>query len=227
MSVGFVKVAVVAGAAVAFVGMGGCANTKANAERASLLKQNQDLASQLEQERAARAAAEARANTPPTPASGPTDLSQGSGAPGMENPELQPPVQTGEANLGGGITTGRNEHGEETIRVSSDVLFDSGKASLKPAAKTALDKVAGILKKSYAGQELRIEGYTDPNPVKHSGWEDNWDLGAARAHAVMLFLQGKGVRNMYIASFGATKLKSTKNLAADRRVEIVVVRNGR
>ncbi|HVX84403.1 MAG TPA: OmpA family protein [Phycisphaerae bacterium] len=227
MSVGVVKVAVVAGVAVAFVGLGGCANTKANAERASLLKQNQDLSQQLEAERAARAAAEARANTPPVPAPGPTDLSQGPGAPGMENPEPPMAAGGGEVNLGGGITSGRNEHGEDTIRVSSDVLFDSGKASLKPAAKAALDKVAGILKKQYAGQELRIEGYTDPNPVKHSGWEDNWDLGAARAHAVMLFLESKGVRNMYIASFGATKLKSTKNLAADRRVEIVVVRNGR
>ena len=72
-----------------------------------------------------------------------------------------------------------------------------------------------------------MEGYTDPNPVRKSGWDDNWDLGAARARAVLLYLESKGIHNMYIASFGATQLKSTKNLAEDRRVEIVVVRGGK
>ncbi len=130
-------------------------------------------------------------------------------------------------SLGTGIKRGKNLQGEDTIQVSSDILFASGKAALKPSAKKALDRVATVLKKEYAGNELRVEGYTDPAPVKTSGWDDNWDLGAARARAVMLYLHEKGVRSMYIASFGDTKLKSTKNFAADRRVEIVVVKNGK
>jgi flagellar motor protein MotB len=198
----------------------GCSN-KTAAERDSLIKQNQDLNAQLEAEKAARAAAEARANAvPEAPATAPApdaapDMS--ASGPSMGTPDMG-------TSIGSGITRIKNSHGEDAIRVSSDVLFDSGKAALKPSAKKALDKVAAILKKEYSGQELRVEGYTDPNPVKHSGWDDNWDLGAARARAVLLYLHTKGVRNMYIASFGDTKLKSSKNLAEDRRVEIVVVK---
>jgi flagellar motor protein MotB len=201
----------------------GCSNNKTNAERASLLKQNQDMAAQLEQERAARAAAEARANTPPIASAPDTGATQApAGAPEMGNPL---PDATGD--VGGGLTRGVNEMGEATLTISSDVLFDSGKATLKPAARTALDKAAAIIRKEYSGHQLRIEGYTDPNPVRKSGWDDNWDLGSARANAVRKYLATKGVGNMYIASFGDTKLKSTKNLALDRRVEIVVVRGGK
>lgn len=220
------RVMLLAPLAVAGLTLGtGCAN-KTAAERDSLLKQNQDLSAQLEQEKAARAAAEAaRASSTPTP-----DTS--TPAPAAPSVDLSTPdmaANTGPANmdLGGGISRGKNKMGEDTVRVASDVLFDSGKASLKPAAKKTLDKVAAILKKEYAHHQLRVEGHTDPNPVKNSGWDDNWDLGAARARSVMLYLRQHGVRDMYIASFADTELKSTKNYAADRRVEIVVVRNGK
>jgi flagellar motor protein MotB len=200
----------------------GCSN-KTAAERDSLQKQNQDLASQLEAEKAARAAAEARANAVPE-TSAATAPTSADATPDMGATPDMSPVNMGTSSMGAGIKRGKNARGEDTIQVSSDILFDSGKAALKPTAKKALDKVAAVLKKEYRGQELRVEGYTDPNPVKHSGWDDNWDLGAARARAVLLYLETKGVHNMYIASFGATKLKGGKNLAADRRVEIVVVK---
>ncbi|MGN6370650.1 MAG: OmpA/MotB family protein [Phycisphaerae bacterium] len=221
----------------------GCSN-KTAAERDSLVKQNKDLQSQLEQERAARAAAESRANAVTESATAAPTTEPA--APSMEATDNTGGVAIGDVkDLGGGIKTGRNEHGENTITVASDILFDSGKAALKPAAKKALDRVAVILKREYPGRELRIEGYTDPNPVRTSGWDDNWDLGAARARSVLLYLQSKGVHNMYIASFGATRAASmggtvsrkgakgkTKSsgaasaYAADRRVEIVVVKNG-
>jgi flagellar motor protein MotB len=216
------RVMLLAPLALSALMMTGCSN-KTAAERDSLQKQNQDLASQLEAEKAARAAAEARANavpetpaaTTPTAADSTPDMS--AAGPTMGTPDMG-------SSMGTGIIRKKNARGEDTIQVSSDILFDSGKAALKPSAKKALDKVAAVLKKEYSGQELRVEGYTDPHPVKTSGWDDNWDLGAARARTVMLYLHTKGVRDMYIASFGDTKLKSTKNLAEDRRVEIVVVK---
>ncbi len=199
----------------------GCAD-KTAAQRDSLLKQNQDLTAQLEAEKAARASAEARANATPA------EAAPASTAPAVDaTPDMGAPT-AGTPDMGiAGVKRGTNAHGEETIEVSSDILFDSGKAALKPTSKKALDKVAAALKKEYSGNELRVEGYTDPNPVKHSGWDDNWDLGSARARAVMLYLQSKGVHDMYIASFGDTKLKNSKNFAADRRVVIVVVKNGK
>ncbi|HUO06808.1 MAG TPA: OmpA family protein [Phycisphaerae bacterium] len=233
------RLLVLAALAIAALTLGtGCSN-KTAAERDSLAKQNRDLQSQLDEERAARAAAESRANAVTESATAaPTTQAA---APSME--ETTGGVATAEpGTIGTGITTGVNAHGENTITVSSDILFDTGKAALKPAAKKALDKVAVILKKEYPGRELRIEGYTDPRPVRTSGWDDNWDLGAARARSVLLYLQSKGIHNMYIASFGDTKAvgmggttstkkgkkstPSTGGYAADRKVEIVVVKNG-
>ncbi len=231
---------VLATLAIAALTLGtGCSN-KASAEHDSLMKQNKDLQAQLDQEKAARAAAESRANAVPDTGSAATTEPA---APSMESTDTTGSVVVGETN-DLGVGRGVNKHGEHTITVSSDVLFDSGKASLKPAAKKALDHVAAILKKEYPGQELRVEGYTDPNPVRTSGWDDNWDLGAARARSVLLYLESKGIHNMYLASFGSTraagaapapakktgkgktKSASTSGYAADRRVEIVVVKGG-
>jgi flagellar motor protein MotB len=219
------------GLAVLMLGTG-CSN-KTSAQRDSLVNQNKALADQLAAEKAAREAAEQRANSlansavtaAPTEAA-PATPSMDENTTGSE-PTLTPGPRSTHTSTVGEITRGHNKLGEDTLTVSSDVLFDLGKASLKPAAKKALDKAAAILHKEYAGRQIRIEGYTDPTPVRKAGWDDNWDLGAARARAVMLYLQGKGVKNMYIASFGPTNLKSTKNQALNRRVEIVVVKGSK
>ena len=194
----------VVGLALSF---GGCSNKIAD-ERDSLAHQNADLAAQLEAERAARADTNAR-------------LSAAANAPVV--PEMEEPAG-GAVDLGGGIQVTRTQSGSPMIHIPGDVLFDSGKATLKPAAKKSLDKVAALIKKDYKGKLLRIEGHTDPMPVKKTAWDDNWDLGAARARAVLLYLIEKGVpkKDMYIASFADNQLKSTKNLALNRRVDIVV-----
>ena len=45
----------------------------------------------------------------------------------------------------------------------SDVLFDTGKYTLKPGAREKLAKVAGILL-AYPGLKVQIEGFTDKAP---------------------------------------------------------------
>ena len=42
----------------------------------------------------------------------------------------------------------------------SDVLFDSGKSSLRPAAREKLARVAGIVS-GHPGLKLDVEGHTD------------------------------------------------------------------
>src|SRR5271169_555321 len=106
----------------------GCAD-KTAAERDSLLKQNQDLTAQLDQQKAATAAAEARANAA-------TDAATSTTQPATPSMDATADTTGGVAtadtgSLGGGITQGHNAHGEDTITVSSDILFDSGKATLK------------------------------------------------------------------------------------------------
>ena len=109
------------------------------------------------------------------------------------------------------------------VRIPGDVLFASGRVTLKSNAKKTLAKVASIIKDDYASSTIRVEGYTDRDPIRKSKWKDNWQLSAERAMAVLRYLEKRGVssKNMYAAGFGKNKSQSTK--AKSRRVEIVVI----
>ncbi len=113
--------------------------------------------------------------------------------------------------------------GEVTVTVESDVLFASGKTTLKSAAKRSLNAVASVLNRGYAGRPIRIVGHTDADPIRKSGHKSNYHLGFARAYAVRDYLTSKGVsgKRISLASFGPNQPRSTK--AQSRRVEIAVV----
>lgn len=113
--------------------------------------------------------------------------------------------------------------GEVTVTVESDVLFASGKTTLKSAAKRSLDAVASVLNRGYAGRPIRILGHTDADPIRKSGHKSNYHLGFDRAYAVRDYLTSKGVsgERISLASFGPNQPRSTK--AQSRRVEIAVV----
>ena len=64
----------------------------------------------------------------------------------------------------------------------SDVLFDSGKATLRPGAREKLAKVAGIVL-AYPGLNLEVEGHTD----SVGSADYNLDLvGAARQYRALV-----------------------------------------
>lgn len=110
-----------------------------------------------------------------------------------------------------------------TVRVASDILFASGKIALRSGAKSTLNDVAGVLNSDYAGKIIRIEGYTDTDPIRKSPYKDNLELSLERAAAVHRYLQSRGIDpgRMYAAGYGEEKPLGSK--AASRRVEIVVV----
>ena len=110
-----------------------------------------------------------------------------------------------------------------TVRVASDILFSSGKVALKNSSKTTLNDVAGVLQSKYGSKTIRVEGYTDTDPIRKSGWKDNLELSLQRAAAVHRYLQTRGIDagRMYAAGYGEEKPLGSK--AASRRVEIVVV----
>ena len=62
--------------------------------------------------------------------------------------------------------TGSVGAGEITATVESDVLFDSGKATLKSTAKRSLDQVARVIKDDYTGRVIRVAGHTDTDPIR-------------------------------------------------------------
>jgi outer membrane protein OmpA-like peptidoglycan-associated protein len=105
----------------------------------------------------------------------------------------------------------------------SDVLFDTGKYSLKPGAREKLAKVAGILI-SYPGLMIEVGGYTD-----NVGGDDmNQKLSENRAGAVRDYLVEEGVTASSVSAkgFGNTSpVASNDNSAGrqeNRRVELLV-----
>ncbi len=112
--------------------------------------------------------------------------------------------------------------GRVTVAMDSDVLFDSGKFTLKAPAKRALDQVAQVLNSQYSGKLVSVEGHTDTDPIRRSGAKSNHHLGFDRAFEVKKYLVSKGIpeNRFVVASHGPNVPKGSK--AKSRRVEIVV-----
>ena len=115
-------------------------------------------------------------------------------------------------------TSGR----EVTITVASDVLFDSGRTTLKKNAKRSLDQVADVLRTRYNGRQVQVIGHTDTDPIRKSGYKSNYHLGFERGYSVRDYLISRGVNSemVSISSFGPDASLDTKSRS--RRVEIVV-----
>ncbi|MCD6385303.1 OmpA family protein [Candidatus Sumerlaeota bacterium] len=74
------------------------------------------------------------------------------------------------------------------LTMLGSALFASGKDELTSEGKTLLNKVAQIVKQHFPNKEILVEGHTDSQEIKYSGWKSNWELGAARALAVLHYL---------------------------------------
>lgn len=122
----------------------------------------------------------------------------------------------------GGRTTG-GSGGNTVIEVAGDVLFASGQTAIKADGKKELDKIAGQIKSRWSGNNVRVEGYADKNPIKKSKWGTNEALSQARADEVMKYLVSKGVSSSRVEAVGMGSVKLRATDAASRRVEIVIV----
>jgi outer membrane protein OmpA-like peptidoglycan-associated protein len=105
----------------------------------------------------------------------------------------------------------------------SDVLFDTGSATLKPGAREKLARVAGILA-SHPDLKIEIEGHTD----SVGGDDYNQRLSERRAESVRTYLVQQKISP---ASVGAEGLGESQPVASNstaagrqqnRRVELVV-----
>ena len=111
----------------------------------------------------------------------------------------------------------------------AEVLFDSGKAQLKDQAKDALGKVASVIRQKVADRDIGIEGHTDNEPIKHSGWKSNWELSTSRATSVLHFMEEQGVdpHRLVASGYGeyrpVTSNDSAEGRRKNRRVEIVIL----
>lgn len=105
----------------------------------------------------------------------------------------------------------------------SDVLFDTGSASLKPGAREKLARVSGILV-SHPGLRLEVEGHTDGVGTDWS----NQALSERRAESVRAYLVAQNIASTSVGAvgFGEGQPVATNGTAAgrqqNRRVELVV-----
>lgn len=118
--------------------------------------------------------------------------------------------------------TKRTEQGMIT-KLKSDILFDTGKADLKPAAKENINQLAAIMKK-YPENVLTVRGYTDSTGSD----KVNMPLSERRAQAVRNQIVTSGIPANTVTSLGMGSADpldagATKDaLAKNRRVEIEI-----
>lgn len=96
------------------------------------------------------------------------------------------------------------------IVLEHDVLFESGKHTLKASGKSLLDTLVGKLRSSeFSRYCIRIDGHTDDAPVVKTVKEnhDNWELGFKRAKCVFDYMVSKGLPQdrCFLASFSSTR----------------------
>jgi chemotaxis protein MotB len=75
------------------------------------------------------------------------------------------------------------------IQLPGDILFDSGKDTLKGEGKTVLKQVADVIKgdSTLSKRNFQVAGHTDKEPYNGT-YFDNWGLSVMRARQVVQFL---------------------------------------
>lgn len=113
------------------------------------------------------------------------------------------------------------------FRMSSELMFGSGDASLSAQGRAALDRLVPELA-AEPGVRLIIEGHTDSVPIQSERFPSNWELSSGRAGAVARHLIERGVapQRLQASGFADTRPLAARDNPVDRglnrRVELVM-----
>lgn len=140
-----------------------------------------------------------------------------------------------EKALSGLVASGlvRVRRGENflAVEIQSDLLFASGVSTPSATALGTIRQLAGVLRK--APNAVRVEGYTDNQPIRTAQFRSNWDLSAERATNVVYELIDSGIAPERLASMGYGEYQpiadngSVAGRSANRRVELVILASSR
>jgi chemotaxis protein MotB len=119
-------------------------------------------------------------------------------------------------------------------RVETEVLFDSGKADLRPETKQMLADLAEVFRCEEARElKIMVVGHTDSQNIRgrelRQQYPNNWRLSAGRALGVADYLRSMGIpeERMGVAGFGQFQPVSANDTASarqrNRRVEIYLL----
>jgi len=112
------------------------------------------------------------------------------------------------------------------VRISNPLLFDIGKANLKPEIFPVLDELAALLDTS--NFQIIIEGHTDNIPINNEQFRSNWELSAARSVAVVEYFVDLGLDPKRFTSVAYGEYRplepniTSEGRAKNRRVEVFI-----
>ena len=121
--------------------------------------------------------------------------------------------------------------GKLTVNMEAAILFDSGKADVKPDGMAILQKMIDTLK-GVKDKAIRIEGHTDNVQIIGAltkQFATNWELSAARAINVTKYLQQEGIDPGILSAAAFSQFKpvadndTKEGRAKNRRIEITLV----
>ena len=115
------------------------------------------------------------------------------------------------------------------IRFTDQVLFDSGKAEIKPEAVPIMQNIGEILRTN--NRFIRVEGHTDNVPINTLFYPSNWELSTSRAvNVVKFFMEEVGITPARLSAAGYGEYHpiadndTAVNRQKNRRVDVVILR---
>ena len=140
-------------------------------------------------------------------------------------------LQNMKSEIAQGQVTISELKGKLTVNMEAAILFDSGKADVKPDGLAILYKMVDTLK-GVKDKAIRIEGHTDNVPISGAltrVFPTNWELSAARAINVARYLQQQGLDPAVLSAAAFSEYKPVadnaikEGRAKNRRIEITLV----
>ncbi|KNE27923.1 flagellar motor protein MotB [Achromobacter spanius] len=113
-----------------------------------------------------------------------------------------------------------------SFRISNELLFPSGQATLSPSGLDVIKRLATILNKN--GHPVSVEGHSDPVPIQTRQFASNWELSTSRATSVLRELVRDGVSPDRLRAVGYAETRPIESndtpagRAANRRVELIM-----
>lgn len=145
--------------------------------------------------------------------------------------EAAPPLKApskeslGLADLGKSVDVIVNEQ-SVSFRISNELLFASGQATLSPAGLDVIKRLAAILNKNE--YQVSVEGHSDTVPIQTRQFASNWELSSSRATSVLRELVRDGVSAGRLRAVGYAETRPIESnetpvgRAANRRVELIM-----
>jgi chemotaxis protein MotB len=111
------------------------------------------------------------------------------------------------------------------IVMNDPVMFDLGKADLKPDVFPILQAIVKVIDAENP-EDIEVQGHTDDLPIHTSQFPSNWELSAARALNVVKYFAYKGdipPRKLSAIGYGEYRpayINTDRDRSKNRRVEI-------